>query len=117
MMQPRLFADIPKKPPDVCRRKHKGNPESEAANLIPDKALWQRKVYDLAQSLGIYGITADEAAAHFNVGHNTVAPRISELQEEGWLFKTKERRKTRSGCWARVLLARPGRPHGERQQS
>lgn len=102
MIQPRLFADVP--PPEI-----------EVAHLIPNRALWQRRVYELARSRDLYGVTADEAAAFYDVGHNTVAPRISELQEEGWLYKTKDRRKTRSGCWARVLVAKAGRPNANAQ--
>jgi hypothetical protein len=110
MMQARLFDDRPKRPPDVCRRKHRGNPESESANLKLDKALWRRRVYDFAVERGVLGITADEAAEHFMVPHNTVAPRMTELKVEGWLFKSETRRETRASCMARVLLARPGRP-------
>lgn len=110
MTQAKLFPDIPQKLPDICRKRHGGNPESEEANASVNKAKWQKKVYDLALSFGVRGVTADEVAAYFDVPHNTVAPRISELQKEGWLFKTKERRRTRAGCFARVMLARPGRP-------
>lgn len=108
MTQAKLFDDIPPKAPDVCRRKHGGSPESEAANEKVDKAVWQQKVYDLALRRLDRGITADEAAEYFGVSHNTVAPRISELKREGWLFK-RGTRKTRAGSSAGVMFAVAGR--------
>lgn len=94
---------------DICRRKHGGNLESVAANqaIHESKEATREKIYLYAVAQGERGITADEVAAEWGVTHNHVAPRISELRRDGRLVPTLKRRKTRSGCTARVLICRP----------
>lgn len=97
----RRFSD-----PDICRSKHGGNPESEEANesLHGTKEIVRAQVFTYAVQRGFHGITADEVAADWHCSHNHVAPRLSELKKYGLLVPSKDRRKTRAGRWARVLL-------------
>lgn len=120
-IQPELFLhdDIPDlgfpsmetyKEPDICRNNHGGNPESEQANLAVNKEKWQEAVYQFALAQGERGITADEAQVHFDVGPNTVAPRLTELKKAGRLERLVKDgknvcRKTRAGVGAGVYVA------------
>lgn len=93
---------------DITIRRHGGNSESTAAHerIAPTKAAVREGIYWMAFGRGDWGITADEAAIAFDCSHNHVAPRISELKAMGRLVPTDRTRKTRSGCSARVLVAR-----------
>lgn len=66
---------------------------------------WER-ILAYAEGRGCRGFTADELADAWGCSHNHVAPRISELSESGYLILNGERRRTRSGCLARVFVAR-----------
>ncbi len=69
------------------------------------------RILDFAMRRGARGFTADELAADWCCFANHVAPRIGELIRAGKLIVTRERRSTRSGCLARVVvLARFARP-------
>ena len=61
-------------------------------------------IYKWAEARGDYGITADEAAIHFNCSHNHVAPRISELRALNLLVRSGQKRNTRTGSSAAVLV-------------
>jgi hypothetical protein len=90
--------------PDVCRGNHGGNPESEAANPSAEaKEKVRLQILDFIRERGDNGATADEVAAAWDCSHNHVAPRISELQDDGRLVP-RHRRKTRSGRNARVYV-------------
>lgn len=91
---------------DICENNHGGNSESQEANLLTDKERWRANVMGLAKARGEHGLTADEAAEHFGVHHNTVAPRISELKKDGLLAPNGTRRLTRSGCKAAVVVVK-----------
>lgn len=95
---------------DITESHHGGNPESVAAHkkVAPSKSETRRLIHLWALSRGEHGITADEAAEHFDCSHNHVAPRITELLADKLLVRTDERRKTRSGSSARVLVAKKG---------
>ncbi len=84
------------------------SPESAAAHaaVTPTKEATRLRLLDLAIRRGDLGITADEVAALWRCSHNTVAPRMTELLRDGRLVRTDRRRPTRSGCSARVLVAR-----------
>jgi Fic family protein len=90
--------------PDLMR--HGGNRESiEAHESIREfKQRVRRAIFKLAKKRRRRGITADEVAAEWGSSHNHVAPRITELKAAGLLVPTAERRKTRAGRWARVLV-------------
>ena len=61
------------------------------------------RILDFVRERGDNGATADEVAAAWDCSHNHVAPRISELQDDGRLVP-RHRRKTRSGRNARVYV-------------
>lgn len=77
----------------------------EAFDSLTDKEATRRRIHALASKRGDLGLTADEVAALWDVSHNHVAPRITELKATGRLVATNERRPTRSGRKARVLVA------------
>lgn len=121
-----LFGAAPAKsrlPYDICRRKssrstrgkRRDQPrESYLANekVHPSKYRVRAQVLEWIRSRGSEGATADEVAAHFECSPNHTAPRISELKVLGELVDARDdqgqlvRRKTRGGCWARVLVCR-----------
>jgi len=106
---------------DITAGFHHGNPESTEAHASTSpeyKAKTRRKIYALAHAQGEYGITSDEAEQILGLSHQSCSARISELKREGSLIPkvckidpAKERRKTRSGRYARVLTVQefPGR--------
>lgn len=92
---------------DITAGKHGGNPESEAAHnqIIGTKTdIWDR-IERFAIALGTYGLTADELALAWNCELGHVAPRVTELKVNARLVETAVRRKTRTGCYARVVVA------------
>jgi hypothetical protein len=90
---------------DICRRKHGGNRESEAAYRSPGKREMSAKIATLYSLLGLAGATPDEVAALLGLpDKNKTAPRISELKRDGILIPTNQTRKTRTGSTAKVLV-------------
>jgi hypothetical protein len=57
------------------------------------------------------GATADEICAALNLGHNSIAPRLTELKQAGLIVELyhcagkRLRRQTRAGCAAGVVIA------------
>lgn len=98
---------------DVCANRHGGNQESAEAHerVAPGKQQMHARIYAwaLAQPAGI---TCDEASVAFQCSPNAISGRLSEMKALGLLRATSERRKTRSGCGARVLRAVLGTPSG-----
>jgi hypothetical protein len=92
---------------DICAWRHRGNPESVAANaqVEPTKEETRVRIYDFACARGDAGITTDEISEAWGLPPNRVSPRITELKVDGRLVPTDRRRKTRTGCSARVLVA------------
>jgi AraC-like DNA-binding protein len=95
-------------PFDITANRHGGNAESRAANARAhgSKQVVRDQIMAFAMRQSWQGITADEVAEAFNCSPNHVAPRISELRASGLLLPSDQRRKTRAGCTARVLIAR-----------
>lgn len=91
--------------PDITRSRHRGSPESEAANRAaqPGKSYWQGKVWTHVLANG--PATGEEIARALGVSWNRVSGRITELKVEGWLVDTGNRRETSTGCKAAVLRA------------
>lgn len=112
MTQPSLFEAIviPKDNArfvqrDICLGRHGGNAESQEAHervKAGKTDVWAR-IMDYARSKPL-GVTCDECAQHFGVSPNQISGRLTELLAQGRLVRTAERRKTRSGCMAKVLL-------------
>ena len=95
---------------DICSNNHGGNPFSVAAfysTASEKREAMRREIFKLAAKKGDLGITADEATAHFNTFHNSVAPRMSELKRDEMLIETIFSRATRTGRQARVYVVNP----------
>lgn len=93
MNHPELF--------DICASRHRGQATSVAANKQVDK-LNDRKLVYAAISERRNGLTVDELAAIIDCGPNQISGRFTELAAQGLIYKTDERRKTRSGATAFV---------------
>jgi predicted transcriptional regulator len=94
---------------DICSNRHGGNSESSAAyrsSSAEERRVMRERILNYAKRCGAFGITADEVAAKSGLVHNRVAPRISELKRDGFLVETANRRRTRLGKSAMVLIAR-----------
>jgi hypothetical protein len=55
---------------------------------------------------GLRGFTTEQLAIDWGCDKDHVAPRVTELFQDGELILTKERRRTRSGCLARVYIVK-----------
>lgn len=106
---------VPREPPsaksrvpeDICQNRHKGNAYSVAANPTSlQKDEIRATVMQFAIGQGARGITADEVAAAWDCSPNHVAPRITELKAKGHLVDSGDKRATRSGKFAAVLIAK-----------
>lgn len=80
--------------PDICKRRHQGNEQSQSAfkqieSTLPD---WRRKVLDFIKSCGERGATNKEIAAHFGKGINEVSGRRSELLRSELIIETGQSR-------------------------
>ena len=64
----------------------------------------QRQIYEYVGFTGDQGSTCDEAELALGLSHQTCSARFRELTRRGWLSKTLEKRKTRSGRGARVYI-------------
>lgn len=91
---------------DVCWSRHRGNPESVAANQDNSKHRDKQRarVLQFIKDRGTLGATTDEIAVAFETTPNSVSGRISELKYERWIEK-RGRRETRSGSSAGVYVA------------
>ena len=90
---------------DICRNRHGGNAESEAANARVDKEGDRARILDYVRSV-LRGVTLDEASQHFRVAPNRISGRFTELKARGLIITTNERRLTRTGSSAMVYKAR-----------
>ena len=93
-------------PEDVCRQKHLGNEESEAANkaIDPWKENLRQVIFEQVARAGIRGMTSAEVVEATGICLQTVSGRLSELKMKGRLVATSRLRKTPSGASARVLV-------------
>ncbi len=79
---------------DVCAARHKGNPESLAANERAEctKARQRRNVYEAVCAAG--DLTCRDLANAWGVGMNVISGRFTELKAAGMIVKTG----VRDGC-------------------
>lgn len=93
--------------PDVCRGRHGGSAESEAANRRVHRAKYELRslLYHFVLHRGGTGATCEEASRELGMRYTTASARLSELKADGWLEPTGERRKTAGGSSAAVLRA------------
>lgn len=92
LSQSSLFDSAPL--PDVCRKRHKGNPESEAANrkIQSSKAHLQERILNWIRCAGSNGATCKEISRGMGLAYTTASARLSELKQQGRIYKTRERR-------------------------
>jgi len=88
---------------------HSVNAEKVEALLSGDKDRLRVLVYEYVRRCRERGATADEACLALDMGHNSIAPRLTELKSaklvELYDAKGRGRRKTRQGCRAGVVVA------------
>lgn len=79
---------------DPCARKHRGNPQSEAAHTrtLHTKQQTYKRIMTLLKARGEFGATSKEIAAAFGVELNTISGRFSELKAMKWIKENGERR-------------------------
>ena len=96
-----------KRPPDICRVRHAGNPESELANVRvgPTKYECRTLIHEFFIMKGRAGATCEQASRELGVRYTTASARISELKAERWLVPTGKRQKTTGGSSAAILRA------------
>ena len=79
---------------DICRKRHGGNENSEAANekAAPNKASQRAKVFAAIKTEG--SLTCRELAERWGVGLNQISGRFSELKKQGKIYQSGRR----NGC-------------------
>ena len=106
MTQPELtFGNEPR--PDVCARRHGGDPESLKASQVGDKDKDQKTVLRVIMEAKWNGLTIDEAAVLLNRDPNCISGRFSELVRKRKIMRHPDnlKRLTRRGCQAKVWIA------------
>lgn len=83
-----------------------------AESIDPHKGTLQWEVLRYIRKMGRYGATADEGAHALDLDSNTYTPRRRELAIMGFIIKSGEKRKTRSGRQAFVWVAHEYGPRG-----
>jgi hypothetical protein len=87
------------------------NQESLEALASGDKSRMLAIVLAHIRRCGRHGTIADEACAALDLGPNSVAPRLTELEDAGLVVRLRDhngqrvRRETRQGCQAAVYVA------------
>jgi hypothetical protein len=91
---------------DPTRNYHRGNPQSDAAHrsIIGDKARMRAVVVRAVQEAGSAGRTSDEIEVLTGMPHQTVSARLTEAKALGEVVTNGQRRPTRSGRSAAVLV-------------
>jgi hypothetical protein len=95
----------------MIHKSHTVSPESLEALTSGDKDRGRVVVLEQIRHWHHYGAIADEVCVALGWGHNSVAPRFTELNDEGLIVKLidangkRVRRKTRQGCYAGVYVA------------
>jgi hypothetical protein len=79
---------------DICRGKHHGNPNSEAANarIEPYKATMRERLEKYIAACGPQGATALEIAKVWGKEVYKFSGRLSELKRDGIIFESGRRR-------------------------
>lgn len=89
--------------PDICRRKHGGNAESEAANarVHSSKQIDRARILAYADVMAGYGITFKEVCKALDMKPQTASARLADLKAAQELQPKKGTR--RDGCAVFVL--------------
>lgn len=94
---------------DICQANHGGNPESIAAHAKTKKSRDRWAVTEALYLAASRGATCDELEVATGISHQTCSARCSELLAIQWIYRkplrnSYERRKTRTGRYAAVLV-------------
>jgi hypothetical protein len=89
---------------DICANRHKGNPESVAANPLGKVKTLQHGL--ILHELKVNHYTAEELEGLTGIGRSSVSARCSELLALGEIMRVG-RRLTKSGKQASVLAIKP----------
>jgi hypothetical protein len=91
---------------DPTRHYHRGNPESDAAHrsIVGEKARMRAIVVGAVREAGSDGRTSDEIEVITGMPHQTVSARLTEAKALGEVVVSGQRRPTRSGRSAAVLV-------------
>jgi len=105
-------------PRDVCARRHRGNPQSRAANVRVHRAKYECRaaVYAWILEQGSAGATCEEVSRALGMRYTTTSGRISELKADGWLVPAGKTRKTSTGATAGVHRAVSAAERDQRSQ-
>ena len=78
---------------DICRNRHRGNPESEAAfqALLPTLSNRRQEVLLIIRKSGFKGLTVHEVAEMLGTTPNAVSGRFTELKRDGLIMKWGKR--------------------------
>lgn len=76
-----------------------------ALDIEPHAVSLRERIYTLIHNTARGGLTCDEAEVLSRGRHQTVSARVRELVNANRILDTGARRKTRSGCQARVYIA------------
>lgn len=91
--------------PDICRRKHGGNPNSEAAN---ERAQKKRDGDRILAFLRFRGpLTCETIALEMKLPYTAVSARLSEMKRDGYVEETGKTRATTHGRQAAIIRAVP----------
>lgn len=87
---------------DVCASRHGGAETSVEANKAVKKEKDRELIYWYIQEARHYGHTLDELSVLLDRPPNAISGRLTELQAQGKIVHSGRKRRTRSGCLARV---------------
>ena len=91
-----------KKEPDVCAGRHGGAETSVAADKKVQKETDRLLIYSYITAAKHYGHTLDELSVLLNRPPNAISGRLTELSYQRKIIYSGRKRRTRSGCLARV---------------
>jgi len=97
---------------DICRNYHRGNLESQEANLMAghNKGRDRTRIFQYLEA-NPEGATCDRIEVALGMSHQTASARCSELLRDRWVVRKPrigggyERMKTRTGSFAAILVA------------
>jgi hypothetical protein len=100
-----LFEHNPSPQPPAHHNAPKGTSELAAASVVKSVPELRRRVLDAIASAGAAGLTDEQGEVITGIRHQTYTPRRLELQRQGLIRDSGERRKTASGRNAAVWVA------------
>ena len=93
-----------KNEPDVCASRHGGAETSVAADKKVKKEADRQLIYDYIVASKHYGHTLDELSILLHRPPNSISGRLTELSYQRKIIYSGRKRRTRSGCLARVYV-------------